>query len=145
MARNRHHEEGVLLPEQTFDLRRILWLMRRQRTIVAACVLVGALIPTILTQLRSPSYSATSIVLVPSSAATNTPGGTTSRSTNGNITDIALAVSSAVLGPAGSRATPRVTLQAAEHRVSAVPLATNLVKITATGSSPGAAETLANA
>ena len=31
------------MPEQTFDLRRVLWLMRGQRTIVAACVLVGAL------------------------------------------------------------------------------------------------------
>ena len=50
-----------------------------------------------------------------------------------------------MLGPAGSRVTPRVTLQAAQNRVSAAPLATNLVQITATGSSPRAAETLANA
>ena len=50
-----------------------------------------------------------------------------------------------MLGPAGSKATPRVALQEAQHRVTAAPSATNLVKITATGSSPRAAETLANA
>ena len=38
-----------------------------------------------------------------------------------------------------------MTPQAAQNRVNAVALATNLVKITATGSSPRAAETLANA
>ena len=69
MARNRDAEEGAQLSEQTFDLRRVLWLMRRQRTIVAACVLVGALIPTILMLWRPTSYTATSIVLVPTSSA----------------------------------------------------------------------------
>jgi capsular polysaccharide biosynthesis protein len=145
MARNRDGEEGPQLHEQTFDLRRVLWLMRGHRTIVAACVLVGALIPTILMLRRSTSYTATSIVLVPTSTANNSSGGSTDGSGNGNVTDSALAVSSSVLGPAGSRVTPRVTPQAAQNRVSAAPLAANLVKIRATGSSPRAAETLANA
>ena len=85
------------MPEERIDLRRVLSLMRRQRTIVAACVLVGALIPTILLLWRSPSYSATSIVLVPTSYASSLA------STNGNVSDSALAVSSAVLGPAGAK------------------------------------------
>ena len=38
-----------------------------------------------------------------------------------------------------------MALQEAQHRVTAAPSATNLVKITAAGSSPRAAETLANA
>ncbi len=133
------------MPEQTFDLRRVLWLLRRRRTILAAFTLVGALIPTILMLSRSTPYTATSIVLVPTSAANDSSGGSAGGSTNGNVTDSALAVSSAVLGAAGSKATPPVTLEAAQHRVSAAPLATNLVQITATGSSPRAAESLANA
>ncbi len=133
------------MPEQRIDWRRVLWLMGRQRTIVAACVLVGALLPTILLLLRSTSYTATSIVLVPSSTANNATGGTTAATGNGNVTDSELAVSSAVLGPAGSSVTPSVTALAAQHRVSATPVATNLVQITATGSSPRSAETLANA
>jgi len=144
MARNRDGEEGVLLPEQRIDWRRVLWLMGRQRTIVAACVLVGALLPAVLVLLRSTSYTATSIVLVPSSSADNAAGGSTATG-NGNVTDSELAVSSAVLGPAGSSVTPRVTPLAAQHRVSATAVATNLVQITATGSSPRSAETLANA
>jgi len=145
MARHRDEEEGAQLPEQRIDLRRVLWLMRRQRRIVAACVLVGALLPTILILMRAPSYTATSIVEVPTSAASNAAGGTTDASGNGNVTDSALAVTSAVLGPAGSSVTPRLPLLVAQHRVSATPLATNLVQIKATGSSPRSAETLANA
>jgi capsular polysaccharide biosynthesis protein len=145
MARNRDEEEGAQLHEQRIDWRRVLWLMGRQRTIVAACVLVGALLPTALLVLRSTSYTATSIVLVPSAASNNAAGGTSVATGNGNVTDSELAVSSAVLGPAGSSVTPRLTSLAAQHRVSATPVATNLVQITATGSSPRSAETLANA
>ena len=137
MARNRDGEEGAQLPEQRIDWRRVLWLMGRQRTIVAACVLVGALLPAILVLLRSTSYTATSIVLVPGSSASNAAGGSTVASGNGNVTDSELAVSSAVLGPAGSSVTPQVTPLVAQHRVTATPVATNLVQITATGSSSG--------
>jgi capsular polysaccharide biosynthesis protein len=133
------------LPEQRIDWRRVLWLMGRQRAVVAAFVLVGALLPAILIVLRSPSYTATSVVLVPNSSSSNTAGGTTGSTGSGNVTDSELAVSSAVLGPAGSSVTPRVTSQAAQHRVSATAVATNLVQITATGSSPRTAEALANA
>ena len=133
------------MPEQTFDLRRVLWLLRRRRTIVAAFTLVGALIPTIV-MLSRPTPTrrrrSSSCRLPPQD---DSSGGSTGGSSNGNVTDSAIAESSAVLGAAGSKATPPVTLQAAQHRVSAAPLATNLVQITATGSSPRAAESLANA
>jgi capsular polysaccharide biosynthesis protein len=133
------------MPEQTFDMRRVLWLLRRRRSMVAVFVLVGALIPTALMLSRPTQYTATSLVLVPTASATAGAGGATASTTNGNVTDSALAVSSAVLGTAGSRVTPRVTLQAAQDRVSATPVATNLVQITATGTNPRAAEALANA
>jgi capsular polysaccharide biosynthesis protein len=133
------------LSEQTLDVGRVLWLLRRQRSIVAACVLVGALIPTVVMLWRPTSYTSTSLVLVPASASNGSSGVSSGASANSNITDKAIAVSSAVLAAAGSRVTPHVTLQAAQNQVSATAVATNLVQITATGSSPRAAEALANA
>ncbi len=144
-ARDRDAEEGAQLSEQTLDVGRVLWLLRRQRSIVAACVLVGALIPTVVLLWRPTSYTSTSLVLVPASAGNGTSGGSSGASANSNITDRAIAVSSAVLAAAGSRVTPHVTLQTVQNQVSATAVATNLVQITATGSSPRAAEALANA
>jgi capsular polysaccharide biosynthesis protein len=144
MARDGDAEEGAQLSEQTFDMRRFLWPLRRRRSIVAACVLVGALIPTVLMVRHPASYTATSLVLVPSSASATESGGSNGDSSNSNVTDSAIAVSSVVLGVAGSRVTPHLTLQTAEKRVTATAVATNLVQIKATGSSPRAAEALAN-
>src|ERR1700733_10890415 len=144
MARDGDAEEGAQLSEQTFDMRRFLWPLRRRRSIVAACVLVGALIPTVLMVRHPASYTATSLVLVPSSASATESGGSNGDSSNSNVTDSAIAVSSVVLGVAGSRGTPHLTLQTAEKRVTATAVATNLVQIKATGSSPRAAEALAN-
>ncbi len=134
------------MSEQRLNLRRVLWLLRRQRSIVAACVLLGALIPTAWILRHPTSYGATSLVLVPSSASsTSSQGSNGAPSANSNLTDSEIAVSSAVLGTARSRVTPRLALQTAQKRVSASALATNLVQIRATGSSPRAAEGLANA
>ena len=144
-ARDRDAEEGAQLSEQSLDVGRVLWLLRRQRSVVAACVLVGALIPTVVMLWRPTSYTSTSLVLVPASASNGTSGVSSGASANSNITDRAIAVSSAVLAAAGSRVTPHVTLEAAQNQVSATAVATNLVQITATGSSPRAAEALANA
>jgi len=145
MARDRDAEEGAQLSEQTFDMRRVLWLLRRQRSIVAACVLVGAIIPAVLMLWHPASYTATSLVLVPNSTSNTASGGSNGASGDANVTDSAIAGSSVVLGVAGARVTPHLTLQTAERRVTASALATNLVQIKATGSSPRAAEVLANA
>jgi hypothetical protein len=145
VARNRDAEEGAQLFEQTLDMRRVLWLLRRQWWVVAACVVVGALIPTIAMLWLPTSYTATSLVLVPTSANGGSSGGSNGGPGNNNTTDSAIAESAAVLTAAASRVTPHMTLQAAQSRVKAAAVATNLVQITATGSSPRAAEALANA
>jgi len=133
------------LSEQTFDVGRVLWLLRRRRAVVAGCVLVGALLPTIIMLSRPTSYAATSLVLVPTPSSSASSGGSNGGSVNSNTTDSAIAESSAVLTAATTRVVPHVTLQEAQKRVSATALATNLVQITATGPSPRAAEALANA
>lgn len=144
MARDRDAEEGAPLSEQTLDMGRVLSLMRRQWWIVVACVLIGALVPTIAMFLRPTSYTSTSIVLVPT-AVNGGSSGSNGGSGNNNTTDSAIAESAAVLTAAASRVTPPLTLQAAQSRVKATAVATNLVEINATGSSPHAAEALANA
>ena len=131
--------------EQTLDMRRVLWLLRRQWWIVAACVFVGALIPTVAMLWNTTSYTSTSLVLVPTSANSGSSGGSNGGPGNNNTTDSAIAESAAVLTAAASKVTPHITLQAAQSRVKAAAVATNLVQITATGSSPRAAEALANA
>ena len=133
------------MSEQTLDVGRVLWLVRRRRAVVAACVLVGALVPTIVMLWRPTSYTSTSLVLVPTPSGGSSSGGSSGGSVNSNVTDSAIAQSSAVLTAAAARVAPHVTLQQAQKRVSVAPLSTNLVQVTATGSSPGAAEALANA
>jgi len=147
MASNRDAEEGAQLSEQRLDLERVLWLLRRQWRFVVACVLVGALIPTAMMLLRPTSYTSTSLVLVPTSVSggSSASAGSNGNSANNNTTDSVIAKSAAVLGAAGSKVSPPVTLQAAQSRVSAEPIAANLVQITASGSSPREAEALANA
>ena len=145
MARDRDAEEGAQLSEQTLDMGRVLWLLRRQRRVVAACVLVGALIPAIVMLGRPTSYASMSLVLVPTPASSGSSAGSNGSSANTNITDSAIAESSEVLAAAASKVAPHITLQAAQNRVKATAIATNLVQITATGSSPRTAEALANA
>ena len=134
------------MSEQALDTGRVLWLLRRRPWLLAAFVLIGALIPAAVIFSRPKSYTSTSMVLVPNSeASANGSGGSTGTTSNSNITDSAIAESAAVLGVAGSKVSPQVTIQSAQHSVSAAPVGTNLVQITASGSSPRAAEALANA
>lgn len=133
------------MPEQTYDIRRVLWHLRRQRSLVAVCVLVGALIPTVLLFVRPASYSATSLVIVPNSLSSASGGSNGDPSVNSNVTDSEIATSSAVLGPAGAHVVPHLSFEAAQKRVSATALASNLLQIKATGPTSGEAEHLANA
>ncbi len=133
------------MSEQTLDLRRVLWLLRRHRGTVVACVLVGALTPVMVMLLRPSSYAATSLVLVPTSTSNGSSATSAGGSANSNVTDSAIAESASVLNEAASRMAPHITLQEAQSRVSASAVGTNIVQITATGPSPRAAEALSNA
>jgi len=133
----RNSRKDRRLSEQVFDVREALQLVRQQRWTVAACVLIGALIPVAVILWQPPSYSAVALVLVPNTANANS-------SSSGNITDTEIAVSSTILGKAGSEISPPISFQSAKGRVTAVPVASNLVQITATGTSPRQADQLAN-
>ena len=126
------------MSEQVLDVREALRLVRQQRWMVAACVLIGALVPAAVIFWRPPSYSAVALVLVPDTGASSSQ----SSSTSANVTDSEIAGSSTILGRLG--VTPPISLQTAKQRVAVEPVATNLVQITATGTTPSTAEQLAN-
>ena len=126
--------------------RRVLWLLRSRRWLVAACVLVGRSDPSnrragapdvVYVDVLGPRADTRPTVAHRGGPAEprRIPTSPTARSLE----------SSAVLAAAASRVDPRITSQTAQDRVRATTIATNLVQITATGSSPRAAESLANA
>lgn len=145
MAWDRDAEEGAQISEQALNVGRMLWLLRRRRSILAAFVLVGAVVPAVVMLLRPPSYTSAALVLLPTPSGTSSSGSSSGGPVNSNVTDSEIADSAAVLTTAASKVTPHVSLQTAERRVTATPIATNLVQISATGSSPVAAKSLADA
>ena len=130
------------MSEQEFDVRRALRAVCQRPWTVAAFVAVGALVPVGALAWHPPMDQATALVLVPGAAASTSSGSAVS---NTNVTDSEIANSSVVLGPAGTKADPPLSLETAKQRVSAVPVGTNLVQITASGPSPRQAEALADA
>jgi capsular polysaccharide biosynthesis protein len=125
--------------EQLLDLKRVINLVWRHRGLAALSVLV-ALIASIGLVLVSPRlYSASSLVLLPSSAAGNTQA-----VGNDMSTDSQIATSAAILAPVGRVIDPSLNLVALRQRVHAFGTATNVLQITALGSTPRQAEGFAN-
>ncbi|HEY3941609.1 MAG TPA: Wzz/FepE/Etk N-terminal domain-containing protein [Acidimicrobiales bacterium] len=132
------------MAEQAFDTRELRRRLGRHRGTVGALAVLGALVSVVLAALDPPTYSATSLVLLPDSAAA--VGGSSGSPAPGNsTTDSVIATSSAVLSPALAKVDPSLSPGAARSRVRAAPTATDIVQISATGTTPGRAEALANA
>jgi capsular polysaccharide biosynthesis protein len=131
------------LSEQVFDTRGVVRLLHRNRWRLASCTVVGAMAAAGFMVLRPPMYTATSLVLIPgpstSATATGSPTG------NDTTTDSAIATSASVLVPALAKVHPPISLAEGKQRVQAASTATNIVQITASGTSPQQAEALANA
>jgi capsular polysaccharide biosynthesis protein len=139
----KHRRERVSLSEQMFDARGVLRVLREHRVLLAALTLLGAGAAVVTMVLLPPSYTATSLVLIPgSSNAPTTPG---APSSNGTSTDCAIATSASLLVPALAKVHPRLSLAEAKQRVRAVSTATNIVQISADGTTAHQADSLANA
>jgi capsular polysaccharide biosynthesis protein len=88
---------------------------------------------------QKPMYSASSLVLLPGSAAdSGQPSG------NDMSTDSQIAVSAAILGPVGQKIDPSLSLTTLRKRVHAGGTATNVLQITALAATPAQAEAFAN-
>ncbi len=133
------------MSEQAFDVRGPLGQLRQHCWTIAGIALIGALVGLGVVLWLPTTYSATALVLVPTN--TSAANGTDSSGTpaaNTNVTDSEIANSSAVLGAAAAKVTPPLSFAQAKQAVTVEPVASNIVQITATGSSSRRTQLLAN-
>ncbi|MGH9092805.1 MAG: Wzz/FepE/Etk N-terminal domain-containing protein, partial [Acidimicrobiales bacterium] len=131
------------MAEQLLDVKGSLRVVRRHWRTVALFGLAGVLGAGAYQVLRSPTYHATSLVLLPGSQASGTSG-SSGPSRNDITTDGRIATSAAVLAPAGQRVDPGLSLSGLQSRVTTSAVAAGVLGISASGSSPQQAEALAN-
>jgi len=131
------------LTEQLLDVKRVLNLLWRHRRLVFVVVAISLIVASVLVAVRPPRYSASSLVLLPGSASSST--GANGQTIGDDMsTDSQIAISAAVLGPAGQKVDPSLSLGQLRQRIKAVGTATNVLEITASGDTPRQAERLAN-
>ncbi|WP_270886157.1 Wzz/FepE/Etk N-terminal domain-containing protein [Pedococcus sp. 5OH_020] len=128
------------MSEQIIDLRSTWAILRRRVGTLIVAASVGALAGGAAVYLRPPVYSSTSIVLLPP------PQGSGSSAPSHSVdTQVQIAESESVFGPAGKAVTPRLDpAQVADHVTVEAPTA-DVLTITATGTTPGKAEALSEA
>jgi capsular polysaccharide biosynthesis protein len=119
------------MSEQALDLRKALQLVWRRRRLVAIFVAVGLLLGAAYTAVSPPVPAGQALVILPS-----------------NIKDlqtqVVVATSDQVLQSAQQSVDRSLSLEALRKKVTAKSLTSNVISITATGPSAGAAENLAN-
>jgi capsular polysaccharide biosynthesis protein len=118
---------------EQLDLRRFIWLAWRHKAIVLAAALLGLLAGLGFTMLKPPLPTSNALVLLPPSA------------TRYIGTQVVIAASDPVLAGAMHAVRPPVSLQALRNNVKATRLTSNIVSITAKGSTAAQAESTANA
>lgn len=135
------------MSEQVLDVKGSVRLVRRRWRTVAVLALAGAAAGAGYEVAHPPGYQATALVLLPASQGGSSSGTSSSSAPTKNdiTTDARIAVSAAVLGPAGRRADPSASLASLQHRVATSAAATGVLDITAGGSTAAQAEGLANA
>ena len=101
------------MAEQAIDMRSFFSNFRHHRTAVAAAVLLGAGAGAGLVVAMPPQYSSQSLVLLPPVQASD-GGQPTSRN---SATEVKIASSDAVLGPAGAKVTPQMSTREVKKTV----------------------------
>ncbi len=130
------------MSEQVLDVKGAIRLIRRFWVLVLAFVVAGVAAAAAYELITVPSFSATSVVLLPGPASSTNSTSAAARSVT---TEAKIATSAAVLVPAGHEADPALSLRALQQRVTTASAATSVLRITATGASRHQAEALANA
>lgn len=127
------------MSEQVIDVKGSWRILRQSWRTVGVAVLVGVAAAGTYELVRPPQFSATALVLLPTGGA----AGTATRIPV--TTDAGVARSAAVLAPAGRQIGSPLSPADLERRVRATAQTSGVLAITATGSSAGRAEALANA
>jgi capsular polysaccharide biosynthesis protein len=126
--------------EQTVDLRSSLSILRRHRKVLALVAALGAAAGVAFVLLRPPMYASSAMVLLP--PPQNITGQPVTRDVQ---TDVQIAGSEAVLGPAGRSLEPPGSVRALSRRVEVSAPTTDVLEIRARADEPGRAEDIAQA
>lgn len=129
------------MSEQVIDLRSTWAILRRRTGVLVAAAALGAAGGAATAYVQPPAYTSTSMVLLPSAG----PGSSAAASSHSIDTQVAIAQSQAVLGPAGQAVTPSLSGQQVAALVTVESPTTDVLDIKATGTTPARAEALANA
>jgi capsular polysaccharide biosynthesis protein len=128
------------MSEQTVDLRSSLSILRRHRKALAIVAALGAAAGVAFVLLRPPMYASSAMVLLP--PAQNITGQAVTRDVQ---TDVEIAGSEAVLGPAGRTLDPPMSVLELSRRVLVNASTTDVLEIRARADTPGRAEAIAQA
>lgn len=128
------------MSEQAIDLRSSLTMLRRRRRTLAVVAALGAVAGALILVARPPMYSSTAKVLLP--PAQNVTGQPVTRDVQ---TDVEIAGSEAVLGPAGESLEPPASVRGLSRRVEISAPTTHVLEIRARADSPDRAEAVAQA
>lgn len=126
------------MAEQSVDLRSTLSVLRRHRLVLVIAAVIGVAAGMSFVVLRPPLYSSTSQVLLP--PVKTTDGQTPVRDVQ---TEIRIATSDGVFGPAGQAVTPPLSVQAMARRVHVSAPTSDVISIQARAATPELAEALA--
>lgn len=128
------------MAEQSVDLRSALSIWRRRRRTLLAAALLGAAVGVGSVLLWPPMYTSNSLVLLP--RAQDASGQAITRDVK---TEIQIATSDAVLGPAGDDLSPPMSLRTLVRRVEVSAPSTDVLRIEARAGSPRLAESISRA
>jgi len=129
------------MSEQVIDVRSVASLMRRNLRLVLVVVSVGALAGAGVVFLdHAPAYHSSSQVLLPSA-----PPGDVTAAGRDSATEVRIASSEVVLGPAGQKVSPRLSLAQVEKSVTISAPTDDVLQIDARGPTAAQAEALARA
>ncbi|MFC5729982.1 MULTISPECIES: hypothetical protein [Nocardioides] len=126
------------MAEQAVDLRSALAAWTRHRLLMGLAGLLGAAAGVGLAQVVPPYYTSTSQVLLPIAPAESEEAGDRDRDT-----EIEIASSDVVLGPAGRAVSPQLTPAQAEDMVSVEAPSDDVIAFRVRAESPAQAEALA--
>jgi subunit length determinant Wzz-like protein len=127
--------------EQVVDLRSTVAILRRNRVVLVGAAVLGLAAGGCYVPLRPAMYTSSSLVLLPPPAQTSS-GQVTSRDVE---TEVRIASSDVVLGPAGAAVSPQMSAHTVARRVDINAPTSDVIQIKASARTPALAEALSQA
>lgn len=131
---------------QDLDMRSSIKAVRRHGKLFAALVVLGILIGAAYAVLRPPTLTSTAlVVLQQTNSAQNNQSSSADQLSTEIGTQVVIASSYPVLSAALPHASPAMSVQQLDSRITVQPLAGSIISVTGTGKTAGEAEATTNA